>query len=623
MAVLKNTIEPSIAGSIPECDTVTEYLGRIKGQFYGSSKTYATQLIKQMMTERYSGGGNDTSIREHILKMSHMNSKLKPMDLHVKDEFLVHLIFASLPKEFDTFVVNYNIQPKKWDLDCYMAVCVQEEERIKAANGGTLHYVKDNKKRTFNANANSPAKAKGKAPQRHQPQQKKFMVNKDQCLHCKKTKHYKKDCPEFLKSIMAKNGENIITFINESQYVQYSKSTWWVDSGATIHVANSLQGFRSTRTMQRKERHIKVANGVQADVEAVGDLPLELANGSILVLRDVLYVPSLQRNLISVSCLDNDGFDCHFGDGKCEIFHNKESVGLAFQKEDLYLLSLRENVNSVSDMNENVSSSLNENRKQKRTHDESSKLWHCRLGHISRGRIERLVKNDILPPLEFSDLEQCRECIKGKYAKKIKKNAKRSTGILQIIHTDICGPFPMKSVDGFDSFITFTDDYSRFGYIYPIKERTEALDKFKIFKAKVENQHSSKIKVVWSDRGGEYYGRHTPYGQIPGPFARFLQENGIVAQYSTPGEPQQNGVAERRNRTLMDMVCSMMSYSTLPLSLWMEALKIAIHILNIVPSKSVPKTPYELWTGKVPSLNQLRVRGFLLRLKYLTQTLGN
>jgi hypothetical protein len=181
------------------------------------------------------------------------------------------------------------------------------------------------------------------------------------------------------------NGEHIITFINESLYVQYSKSTWWIDLGATIHVANSLQGFRSTRTMQRKERHIKAANGVQADVEAVGDLPLELANGFILVLRDVLYVPSLQRNLISVSCLDNDGFDCHFGDGKCEIVHNKESVGLAFQKEDLYLLSLHENVNFISDINENVSLSLNENRKRKRTHDESSKLWHWRLGHISRG----------------------------------------------------------------------------------------------------------------------------------------------------------------------------------------------------------------------------------------------
>jgi transposase InsO family protein len=86
-------------------------------------------------------------------------------------------------------------------------------------------------------------------------------------------------------------------------------------------------------------------------------------------------------------------------------------------------------------------------------------------------------------------------------------------------------------------------------------------------------------------------------------------EQGIVAQYSMPGEPQQNGVAERRNRTLMDMVRSMISYSTLLVSLWMEALKTVIHILNRVPSKSVPKTPYEMWIGRVPSLRHLRVWG--------------
>ena len=92
-------------------------------------------------------------------------------------------------------------------------------------------------------------------------------------------------------------------------------------------------------------------------------------------------------------------------------------------------------------------------------------------------------------------------------------------------------------MDGCESFITFIDDYSHFGYIYPIKERSETLDKFKIFKAEVKNQHDKRIKIVRSDHGREYYGRHTPYGQVPGPFARFLQENGIVAQYSTPGEP--------------------------------------------------------------------------------------
>jgi transposase InsO family protein len=86
---------------------------------------------------------------------------------------------------------------------------------------------------------------------------------------------------------------------------------------------------------------------------------------------------------------------------------------------------------------------------------------------------------------------------------------------------------------------------------------------------------------------------------------RFLQKNGIVVQYSTPGEPQQNGVAERCNHTLMDMVRSMLNYSTLPIGLWMDTLKTIIHIFNQVPSKSVSKTLYELWTRRKSSLNYL------------------
>jgi hypothetical protein len=112
---------------------------------------------------------------------------------------------------------------------------------------------------------------------------------------------------------------------------------------------------------------------------------------------------------------------------------------------------------------------------------------------------------------------------------------------------------------------------------------------------------------VRSNCGGEYYGKHATYGQIPDPFAKYLQENSIVTQYSMSGEPQQNGVAERQNRTLIDMVRSMLSYSDLPVELWMEALKIVVHILNRVPNKSVPKSPYELWTGRKPSLRHLRV----------------
>ena len=93
--VIKGSIEDLIRGSIPECTTATEYLKKVESQFTGSSKAYASTLIKKLVNEKYSGGG----IREHILKMSNMTSKLKPMDLGLKDEFLIHLIFASLPKE--------------------------------------------------------------------------------------------------------------------------------------------------------------------------------------------------------------------------------------------------------------------------------------------------------------------------------------------------------------------------------------------------------------------------------------------------------------------------------------------------------------------------------------------
>ncbi|RDX83545.1 hypothetical protein CR513_35524, partial [Mucuna pruriens] len=210
-------------------------------------------------------------------------------------------------------------------------------------------------------------------------------------------------------------------------------------------------------------------------------------------------------------------------------------------------------------------------------------------------RIQRLVSDEILEPLDLSNLEVCVECIKGKRTNIRKLGAERAKDVLELIHTDICGPFPTASWNGQQYFITFIDDYSRCGYLYLIHEKSQSLDVFKSFKAEVELQLGKKIKAVKSDRGGEYYGRYDGSGeQRLGPFALFLRECGIVPQYTMPGKPSMNGVAERRNRTLKDMVRSMISHSSLPESLWGEALKTTVRVLNRVSTKAVNKAPYEI-----------------------------
>ncbi|KAA0048708.1 gag/pol protein [Cucumis melo var. makuwa] len=152
---------------------------------------------------------------------------------------------------------------------------------------------------------------------------------------------------------------------------------------------------------------------------------------------------------------------------------------------------------------------------------------------------------------------------------------------LELIHSDLCG-------------------LMRYGYLYLMEHKSEALEKFKEYKAEVENLLSKKIKILRSNRGGEYMDLR---------FQDYMIEHEIQSQLSAPGTPQQNGVSEKRNRTLLDMVRSMMSYTQLPSSFWGYAVETAVHILNNVPSKSVSETPFELWRGRKPSLIHFRIWG--------------
>uniref|UniRef100_A0A2N9FG52 Integrase catalytic domain-containing protein n=1 Tax=Fagus sylvatica TaxID=28930 RepID=A0A2N9FG52_FAGSY len=186
----------------------------------------------------------------------------------------------------------------------------------------------------------------------------------------------------------------------------------------------------------------------------------------------------------------------------------------------------------------------------------------------------RLAREGLLGPLAKVNLPTCEHCLAGKSTRKPFGKGIRATVPLKLIHSDVCGPMNVRARHGASYFITFIDDFTRYGHVYLVSHKSEALDCFRQFMNLVENQMERTIKTLRTDRGREYLFEQ---------FRELCENKGIRRQLTILRTPQQNGVAERRNRTLLDMVR--------------------------VLSKSVPSTPYELWSGKKPDLSNLRPWG--------------
>ena len=599
LMLIKSHVSKNIRGSIPECDKVKDYMKAIEEQFVSSDKALASTLMNKLSGMKHN---KSRTVREHIMEMRDIAAQLKSLEVEISESFLVQFILNSLPAEFGPFKISYNTHKEKWSINEILTMCVQEEERLKHENLESAHLV------THKSGQGKKGKSVLKWKKEGKGSFKKH-GHKDTCFFCKKKGHFKKDCLKY-KKWLEKKGNLISLVCYESNLIDSHHNTWWIDSGTTIHVANIMQGFLSLRKTMGSEHGIYSGNGMRSHVEAVGTFRLVLETNFVLDLENTLYVPSFSKNLISVSKLVPLGFEFSFVGLDFRLFKNSSLVGCGTLVDGLYKLNL-------DPVFEHSLLTLHDNIGIKRTiiDENSSMLWHRRLGHISMERIKRLVNDGVLKALDFSDFGTCVDCIKGKQTNKTSKGAKRSEEILGIIHTDICGPFPTPCLNGQRYFISFIDDHTRFMYLYLLFEKSEALDAFKIFKQEVEKQLEKKIKIVRSDRGGEYYGRYIDLGQRPGPFAEYLKDKGIVAQYTMPGSPYQNGVAEKRNRTLTDMVRSMLSNSNIPLFLWSEALKTAVYILNRVPTKAVSKTPFELWKGWKPSLGHFHIWGCPVEVK--------
>ena len=350
-----------------------------------------------------------------------------------------------------------------------------------------------------------------------------------------------------------------------------------------------MNGLSNSRILEKGQVDLRLGNGARVAALAVGTFHLSLPSGLVLELKNCYYVPAISRNIISIPCLDLEGFQFSIKNKCCSFDRNDIFYGSGPLENILYILDQSVHVYNIS------------TKRFKSNDTNQTFLWHCRLDHINEKHIQKLHSDGLLSSFDYESYEKCESCLLGKMAKApFTGHSERAKDLLELVHTDVCGPMNINDRGNYQYFITFTDDFSRYGYVYLMKHKSESFEKFKEFQNEVQNQLDKKIKTLRSDRGGKYLSQA---------FNDHLRECGIVSQLTPPETPQWNGMSERRNRTLLDMVRSMMSHADLPPSFWGYALETSAFTLNRCPSKSVEKTPYEMWTGKVPNLSFLKIWG--------------
>lgn len=374
-------------------------------------------------------------------------------------------------------------------------------------------------------------------------------------------------------------------------FVAEDQVEWWIDTGTTRHISGNRNSFK-TYELVGDGKTVHMGNSSSTKVVEKGTVELKFTSEKIVTLMDVLHVPDIRKNLVSGTLLSKDDFKMVFEADKFILSKNCMFVGKGYVENRMFKLNIE---------NENISAYFME----------SLDLWHEHLGHVNFRSIQLMVNNGLIKDCRKNHTAKCLTCSKCKSTKKPFKTVERTSTLLQLIHTDIC-EMNYLSCHGKRYFITFIDDYSRYTYVFPLKTKDETFETFKTYKAEVKNKLSVKIKSIRYDRGGEYLKSY---------FIDFCKREGIEKQLTMSYTPQQNGVAERKNRTFIEMVNFMLYRSGIYENLWTVALLSACHILNRITFSNHDESPYELWNNRKPNINYFKVWGCLAHVRLPNQHL--
>ncbi|KAK3749555.1 hypothetical protein QZH41_007287 [Actinostola sp. cb2023] len=584
---------------------------KLQKQFEFVSVTQIVRLTRKFYAASMDEGAD---MMQHLTHMTRLAEQLRELKEDISSKKFATVVLGSLPESYENFLTSLNARNAD-DLDWENVKGLLIEESMKRADKSEKQesdnalFMKRNRGSNqqqhgaggrggyFSGRGRGGYNRGGRLQTQFDDQEKHGNVR---CYSCNRLGHIMRNCPFNNQQDSSRNeGSNMAEYAgDEHEGIALISSTtnksgeWFIDSAATKHMTNDKS---SLKNYVEYDQPTKIYLGDDTVIMALGEgkvgLTLCETADIVLDLHKVLYVPKLTKNLLSVPAMALMGAEIRFDRRDCVVVKNdKEYVIGSLMDNKLYTVNTVEYAQAATAPPE-----------------PSLAVWHCRLGHLNYDYINQLTKKEMVHGMNYNattqDEKQCEACILGKMQRKSfpKHNEHRATRHYEIVHSDVCGPMQVESEGGSRYMLTFIDDYSRYTTTYFIKSKSEVLSKFKEYTSYVEKQFGHQIKILRSDNGGEY---------ISNDSLKFCKEKGISREFTNPHCPEQNGVAERLNRTIMESARSMIKQANLPLKFWAEACSTAVYLHNRSPTAALKdETPFERLFGRKPNISHLKVFG--------------
>jgi len=591
LAYIKLGVGDSFMNMLRSDTTAKDAWDRLKEMFQSRTIARKLKLRKELLALKM---GASESVDDYLLRAEAIGVQMQNAGMTITDEEIVLPALAGLPAEYNTIVQILEQSDDNLTLSNVRAKVLLAEQRVVESPP----IMPGTEKAMNTTISGSQPRAKGQ----HKGKQKKQFDK--ECWNCGKVGHLARDCWSKPKrpsappsrgqhtAYAAEDGDAVALAANGARDSPGPGLHWILDSGASQHITSTTNGMENVRAL-KAEADCKVlfANGHHEKVPAVGDVRLS-GQGMLrtLLLRDVLVVPGAAANLLSIPAAAKRGATFKFEDGRAEIHYNNVKVATAHKSADgVYTIGGQSTIHAAAVV-------------------PAAQLWHRRLGHIGAPSLQKMVQTGMVDGLGLSlehaktvNEEVCEPCLQAKQTRSpFPESTSTTTRPMELVHMDVMGPMPVHSLGGKRYLATFMDDYSKLSMVRPLASKADVAAASKEVLEFLSNQSSCKLKAVRTDNGTEYVNQE---------LRSYFKSKGVEHQMTVPYTPEQNGKAERLNRTLMDKVRAMLHEAKLRKSLWAEAVNTASYLRNRSAVSGKDQTPWELFYKKKPDVSHLRVFG--------------